>query len=78
MRDLQLIVRGGEAALRERPLAVLLLLPHRAPQVSDVTSQNVVDCARSASRWSSIPMPARRVMSPVTLVGSLVQQTAET
>ena len=78
MRDLQLIVRGGEAALRERPLAVFSCCPTAPLKWSDVTSQNVVDCARSGIPVEFISMPLAGFMSPVTLVGSLVQQTAET
>jgi trimethylamine--corrinoid protein Co-methyltransferase len=78
MRDLQVIVRGGEAALRERPLAVFSCCPTAPLKWSDVTSQNVVDCARWGIPVEFISMPLAGFMSPVTLVGSLVQQTAET
>jgi trimethylamine--corrinoid protein Co-methyltransferase len=78
MRDLQVIVRGGEAALRERPLTVFSCCPTAPLKWSDVTSQNVVDCARSGIPVEFISMPLAGFMSPVTLVGSLVQQTAET
>jgi trimethylamine--corrinoid protein Co-methyltransferase len=78
MRDLLVIVRGGEAALREHPLAVFSCCPTAPLKWSDVTSQNVVDCARSGIPVEFISMPLAGFMSPVTLVGSLVQQTAET
>ena len=78
MRDLQVVVRGGEAALRERPLAVFSCCPTAPLKWSDVTSQNVVDCARSGIPVEFISMPLAGFMSPVTLVGSLVQHTAET
>ena len=78
MRDLLVIVRGGEAALREHPLAVFSCCPTAPLKWSDVTSQNVVDCAQSGIPVEFISMPLAGFMSPVTLVGSLVQQTAET
>jgi trimethylamine--corrinoid protein Co-methyltransferase len=42
-----------------------------------VTSQNLVDCARWSIPVELISMPLSGFMAPVTLVGSLVQQTAE-
>jgi trimethylamine--corrinoid protein Co-methyltransferase len=78
MRDLLVIARGGEAELRERPLAVFSCCPTAPLKWSDVTSQNVVDCARAGIPVEFISMPLAGFMSPVTLVGSLVQQTAET
>lgn len=78
MRDLQLAVRGSGTALREKPLAVFSCCPTAPLKWSDVTSQNVVDCARARIPVEYISMPLSGFMSPVTLVGSLVQQTAET
>lgn len=78
MKDLQIAVRGSEAALSEKPLAVFSCCPTAPLKWSDVTSQNVVDCARSGIPVEYISMPLAGFMSPVTLVGSLVQQTAET
>jgi trimethylamine--corrinoid protein Co-methyltransferase len=45
---------------------------------SDVTSQNVLDCAEYGIPVEFISMPLSGFMSPVTLVGSLIQHTAET
>ncbi|MHC4320240.1 MAG: trimethylamine methyltransferase family protein, partial [Planctomycetota bacterium] len=45
---------------------------------SDVTSQNVVDCATHAIPVEFISMPLAGFVAPVTLVGALVQHTAET
>ncbi|MEW5984220.1 MAG: trimethylamine methyltransferase family protein [Acidobacteriota bacterium] len=78
MKDLQLAVRGSEPALREKPLAIFSCCPTAPLKWSDVTSQNVVDCARWGIPVEFISMPLAGFMSPVTLVGSLVQQTAET
>ena len=45
---------------------------------SDVTSQNVVDCARCGIPVEFISMPLSGFVAPVTLVGTLIQHTAET
>lgn len=78
MRDLQLVVRGDERALREKPLAIFSCCPTAPLKWSDVTSQNLVDCARAGIPVELISMPLSGFVSPVTLVGSLVQHAAET
>ena len=78
MKDLQLAVRGSEPALREKPLTIFSCCPTAPLKWSDVTSQNVVDCARWAIPVEFVSMPLAGFMSPVTLVGSLVQHAAET
>ena len=77
MKDLQLAVRGSEQALRAKPLTVFSCCPTAPIKWSDVTSQNLVDCARWSIPVELISMPLSGFMAPVTLVGSLVQQTAE-
>jgi trimethylamine--corrinoid protein Co-methyltransferase len=78
MKDMQVAVRGGEAALRAKPLTVFSVCPTAPLKWSDVTSQNLVDCARWSIPVEFISMPLSGFMAPVTLVGSLIQQTAET
>lgn len=78
MKDLQLAVRGSADALREKPLAIFSCCPTAPIKWSDVTSQNVVDCARWGIPVEFVSMPLSGFMSPVTLVGTLVQHTAET
>jgi trimethylamine--corrinoid protein Co-methyltransferase len=78
MKDLQLAVRGSGQALREKPLTVFSCCPTAPIKWSDVTSQNLVDCARWSIPVEFISMPLAGFVAPVTLVGSLVQQTAET
>jgi trimethylamine--corrinoid protein Co-methyltransferase len=78
MKDLQLAVRGSADALKEKPLAIFSCCPTAPIKWSDVTSQNVVDCARWGIPVEFVSMPLSGFMSPVTLVGSLVQHTAET
>jgi trimethylamine--corrinoid protein Co-methyltransferase len=78
MKDLQLAVRGDEGALRAKPLTIFSCCPTAPIKWSDVTSQNLVDCARWSIPVEFISMPLSGFVAPVTLVGSLVQQTAET
>ncbi len=78
MKDLQVAVRGTEDALRAKPLAIFSCCPTAPLKWSDVTSQNVVDCARHGIPVEYISMPLTGFVAPVTLVGSLVQHTAET
>jgi trimethylamine--corrinoid protein Co-methyltransferase len=78
MRDLQLAVRGSAEELRAKPLTVFSCCPTAPIKWSDVTSQNVVDCARYGIPVEFISMPLSGFMAPVTLVGSLIQHTTET
>ena len=78
LRDLQVIVRGSAEELERKPLAILSCCPTSPLRWSDVTSQNVVDCARHSIPVEFVSMPLAGFMAPVTLVGSLIQHTAET
>jgi trimethylamine--corrinoid protein Co-methyltransferase len=78
MKDMQLAVRGSEQALREKPLTIFSCCPTAPLKWSKVTSQNVLDCARCSIPIELIAMPLAGFMAPVTLVGTLVQHTAET
>ena len=78
MRDLQLAVRGSEQALKAKPLCVFSCCPTALLKWSDVTSQNLVDCARYSIPVEYISMPLAGFVAPVTLVGTLIQHTAET
>ena len=78
MRDLLLAVRGSGEALREKPLALFSCCPTAPLKWSKETSQNVIDCARAGVPVEFISMPLSGFVSPVTLVGSVVQHAAET
>lgn len=78
MKNLQLAVRGSAEALAARPLTIFSCCPTSPLRWSDVTSQNLVDCAHSSIPVEYISMPLSGFIAPVTLVGSLVQHTAET
>ena len=78
MRELQLAVRGSREQLAAKPLTIFSCCPTAPLKWSDVTSQNVVDCAEYSIPVEYISMPLSGFVSPVTLVGTLVQHTAET
>ncbi len=78
MRDLQLAVRGSAEALGERPLTIFSACPTAPLKWSDVTAQNLLDCAADSVPIEFVSMPLAGFMGPVTIVGSLVQHTAET
>jgi trimethylamine--corrinoid protein Co-methyltransferase len=78
MKNLQVAVRGSEEALAGKPLAIFSACPTSPLKWSDVTSQNVVDCARYSIPVEFISMPLSGFMAPVTLIGSVVAHAAET
>jgi trimethylamine--corrinoid protein Co-methyltransferase len=78
MRDLQLAVRGSREHLAAKPLTIFSCCPTSPLKWSDVTSQNLVDCATYGIPVEYISMPLSGFMAPATLVGTLIQHTAET
>ena len=78
MKDFQVAVRGSEDSLRAKPLTIFSCCPTSPLSWSDITSQNVVDCARYGIPVELIAMPLTGFMAPVTIVGTLVAHTAET
>lgn len=71
-------IRGGEDALRERPLAVFDCCPSPPLSWSELTCRTLVECARAGVPAETVSMPLPGATAPVTLAGSLVQHTAET
>lgn len=78
MKELQLAVRGTKNELAAKPLTIFSCCPTSPLKWSDVTSQNLVDCAHFSIPVEFVSMPLSGFMAPVTLVGTLVQHTAET
>ena len=78
MKDFQVAVRGTDKALVEKPLSIFSCCPTSPLKWSDVTSQNVVDCAKYSIPVEFVSMPLSGFVAPVTLVGTLIQHTAET
>jgi trimethylamine--corrinoid protein Co-methyltransferase len=78
MKELQLAIRGTEDELAAKPLTIFSCCPTSPLKWSDVTSQNLVDCASYSIPVEFVSMPLSGFVAPVTLVGTLVQHTAET
>jgi trimethylamine--corrinoid protein Co-methyltransferase len=78
MKDLQIAVRGNESNLKNKPLTIFSCCPTSPLKWSDVTAQNLLDCAKYSIPIEFIAMPLAGFMAPVSLVGTLIQHTAET
>ena len=78
MKDLLLAVRGTEEELRAKPLAVFSCAPTTPLKWSDITSENLLDCAMAGIPVEIPTMPLAGFTSPVTVTGTLVQHAAET
>jgi len=77
MWEMLVTVAGSEAALAEKPLAVFDVCPSPPLLWSDLTSQNLIDCARKGVPAELISMPLAGATSPITLAAAVVQHTAE-
>lgn len=71
------VVRGSAAVLREKPLAVFDCCPSSPLRWSDLTCQALIDCARNGVPADLVPAPLMGATAPVTLMGTLIQHTAE-
>jgi trimethylamine--corrinoid protein Co-methyltransferase len=77
MKDMLAAMVGGEKALTEKPIAVFDVCPSPPLLWSDLTCQNMIDCARYGIPSELVSMPLAGATSPVTLAGAIVQHTAE-
>jgi trimethylamine--corrinoid protein Co-methyltransferase len=77
MWEMLVTVAGSETALAEKPLAVFDVCPSPPLLWSDLTSQNLIDCARKGVPAELISMPLAGATSPITLAAAVVQHTAE-
>jgi len=77
MKDMLSAVRGSDEELRKKPLAIFDACPSPPLKWSNLTTQTLIDCARYGIPSEMVSMPLSGATAPVTLVGSLVQHTAE-
>ncbi len=77
MKDMLVAVVGSEKELAEKPIAVFDVCPSPPLKWSDITCQNLIDCAKYNIPAQLISMPMTGANSPVTLAGAVVQHTAE-
>ncbi|MCD6164210.1 MAG: trimethylamine methyltransferase family protein, partial [Candidatus Odinarchaeota archaeon] len=77
MKKMLETVVGGEKELRKKPLAIFDVCPSPPLKWSEITSQNLIDCAKFEIPAEVISMPQVGATGPATLAGSLVQFNAE-
>lgn len=70
-------IRGSRKELLEYPLSLFTCCPVSPLQWSEVASQNLYDCASNSIPIEIVSMPLAGFSSPVTIVGTLIQHTAE-
>lgn len=75
-RMLEAVV-GGSKELARAPRAIFDCCPSSPLMWSDVTSQNLIDCAKSSLPAEIIPAPQMGATSPISIAGTLVQSNAE-
>jgi len=77
MKDMLVAVVGSEKDLAEKPIAVFDACPSPPLKWSDITCQNLIDCAKYNIPAQLISMPLAGATSVVTIAGVVVQHTAE-
>jgi trimethylamine--corrinoid protein Co-methyltransferase len=77
MKDMLVAVAGSEKDLKGKPIAVFDACPSPPLKWSDITCQNLIDCAKYDIPAQLISMPLAGATAPVTLAGAVVQHTAE-
>jgi len=77
MKDLLVAVVGSEETLAERPTAVFDVCPSPPLLWSEITCENLMDCAQYRVPAELVSMPLTGATGPVTLLGAVVQHAAE-
>jgi trimethylamine:corrinoid methyltransferase-like protein len=77
MIDMLSIFTGGRKGLSEKPQAVFDVCPSPPLIWSNFGAQNLIDLAHENIPAQMVSMPLAGATAPVTLIGSVVQHTAE-
>ncbi|MHA2324292.1 MAG: trimethylamine methyltransferase family protein, partial [Promethearchaeota archaeon] len=77
MKELLLACRTSEDDLARKPLAIFDACPSPPLKWSDLTTQSLIDAARSMIPSEFISMPLAGASAPITLIGSITQHCAE-
>jgi trimethylamine--corrinoid protein Co-methyltransferase len=77
MHELLITVAGSAEALAEKPVAVFDVCPSPPLLWSEITCQNLIDCATHCVPAELVSMPLAGATGPATLIGSVVQHAAE-
>ncbi len=77
MKDLLAAYFGSEEAIAARPVNTMAICPSPPLLWSDITCQNLMDCAKWGLPAVLISMPLSGATAPVTIAGTVVQHAAE-
>lgn len=77
MKEMLVTVAGGESELAAQPIAIFDVCPSPPLLWSDLTCQNLIDCAKTQIPSELVSMPLAGATAPVTIAGAVVQHTAE-
>ncbi|MBW2491222.1 MAG: trimethylamine methyltransferase family protein [Deltaproteobacteria bacterium] len=77
LMDMLVVISGSEAKVREKPRLSFACCPRSPLCWDELASQNLIDCAKLGLPVRIIPAPISGATAPVTLVGTIVQHTAE-
>ncbi|MFX1567656.1 MAG: trimethylamine methyltransferase family protein [Promethearchaeota archaeon] len=77
MREILLTCRLSEEDLARKPLAIFDACPSPPLKWSDLTTQSIIDAARSMIPSEFVSMPLAGANAPITLIGSITQHCAE-
>ena len=77
MKELLLTCRTSEKELADKPLAIFDACPSPPLKWSDLTTQSVIDAARSMIPSEFVSMPLSGASAPMSLIGSITQHCAE-
>ncbi len=77
MKEMLIAVRGSADALREKPLAIFDCCPSPPLKWSNLTCQNLIDCAKAGIPAELVSMPLTGATSPGTIAGAVTQHAAE-
>jgi len=77
MKDLLVVIAGSEQALGKKPTAVFDVCPSPPLLWSEITCENLMDCARYRLPAELVSMPLTGATGPATLLGAIVQHAAE-
>jgi trimethylamine--corrinoid protein Co-methyltransferase len=78
MAEMHLAVRGTREALRDRPFTIFSCCPSSPLKWSTTTADNTARCAELGIPVEFIAMPLAGLVSPISLIGCVIQHTVET
>ncbi len=78
MAEMHLAVRGTREALREKPFTIFSCCPSSPLKWTTTTADNTARCAELGIPVELIAMPLAGLVSPISLIGCVIQHTIET